>query len=318
MNHPTVDQRTRLIALALTRSVGWKLIQRLLDRFGSLDRILSATAEDLRSVKGIGADISRRIQAIDLEQVAADLARFEQVQIHVAAWFDSAYPPRLAALIPPEDRPLTLFWKGALLPADQAIAIVGTRQPAPDSLTLAFDLANALAGRGWATVSGLARGIDSAAHRGALDGAGQTFAVLGGGLNHIYPRENIALASQIIANGALISELHPDNSPSPNGLVRRNRLITALSRAVVVVEAGEASGALYAARCARVQRRPVFALDNSPGNARLLAEFASVLPASVDGLIAQIETFEQAVAIDARRTDGPAGAPPVDGPTQLM
>jgi DNA processing protein len=118
-------------------------------------------------------------------------------------------------------------------------------------------------------------------------------AVLGCGVNVTYPPENDPLAQQLVANGAMFSELHPNTAPSPNALMRRNRLITALSRAVIVVEAGATSGALYAARCGHSQGRPVFALNNSAGNASLLEGFAHPLPDSVDNMITHINsTFD--------------------------
>jgi DNA processing protein len=282
-----IDDRTRIIALSLTRSVGWKLIHRLLDQFGSLEAIFAASETELRSVHGIGQQIAANIHATDLCRLADDLERFESQGINVATWRDEFYPPQLLEV---EDRPLTLFWKGSILPADQqSVAIVGTREPHPESILIAEKYAIAFAQRGWTVVSGLARGIDSAAHQSALTVGGRSIAVLGCGVNVIYPPENAALAQALEANGALLSEVHPNTAPSPNALMRRNRLITALSRAVIVVEAGINSGALYAARCAHNQGRQVFALNNSAGNANLLQEFAHPLPDDIDTMIEQID-----------------------------
>jgi DNA processing protein len=290
MTQLPIDDRTRLVALALTRHVGRVLIQRLLDRFGLLSEVFEATPAELRSVQGIGAQIAAAISAIDLSQIANDLQRFDSQGITTATYHDPHYPAALANI---EDKPLAVFWKGKLLPEDtQAIAIVGTREGQSASLSLADQWGYELAQRGWTIVSGLARGIDMAAHQGALRASERTIAVLGCGVNVVYPPENIQLARDIVANGAIISEVHPDNTPSPNALVRRNRLTTALSRAVIIVEAGASSGALHAANAANVQGRPVFVVNNSAGNAALLDQFALPLPATPDDLIQTIEDIE--------------------------
>ncbi len=288
MVHEAHDDRARILALAATEKIGWRLINRLLERFGSLEAIFSASAADLQTVQGIGAQIAASIERANPERAAADLAAFEQAGIAVATWQDAAY---LTAFNQLEDRPLVVFRRGILLPADsQAIAIVGTREPSPEASQMAYRWAARLAWRGWIVVSGLARGIDSQAHRGALEAGGRTLAVLGVGFNHIYPPEAAALAAQIAANGALISEVHPELAaePTPSRLVMRNRLITALSRAVIVIEAGASSGALHAAHHAHAQGRPVYVLDNSDGNRLLLDQFAGLLPESVDELLARV------------------------------
>jgi DNA processing protein len=174
-----------------------------------------------------------------------------------------------------EDRPLVVFWKGQISTADsKTIAIVGTREPQPDSLELARIWAQDMATRGWTVISGLARGIDGMAHRGALNGKGRTLAVLGSGVNVVYPPEHQTLAQEIVEHGALISELHPDSSPSTTALMRRNRLIASFAGAIIVVEAGAASGALHAARFGHAMGRPVYVVDNSAGNSALLRDFA--------------------------------------------
>ncbi len=282
MNH-VIDDRTRIIALALTDRVGWTLIHRLIERFGTLEAALSASPDALQTVQGIGKQIAANIRAIDLDRLAAELWRFEAQGITVATWQDAHYPARLKGL---DDRPLALFWKGAIQPEDtRSIAIVGTRQPAGASIRLAQQWAADLAARGWTVVSGLARGIDTAAHQGALAANGRTIAVLGCGVNVVYPPENRPLAAQVIASGALISEVHPNTAPTANTLMRRNRLIAGLSRALIVIEAPADSGALHAARYAHGQGTPVFAVDNSEGNAALLRDFARVLPEDVKVLI---------------------------------
>jgi DNA processing protein len=255
------DERTCAIALALTDRIGWKLIHRLLDRFGTLTLALDASTDELQTVPGIGQRIAASIHAINLGRLDADVRRFEAQGITLALWQDAIYPERLKTL---DDKPLVLFWKGTLDPADApAVAIVGTRGPAASSVQRAYRLAAAFARRGWVVISGLARGIDTAAHSGALLAGGRTLAILGCGVNVVYPPENWRLAGQVRASGALI-----------------------------VVEAPDNSGALHAARYAHAQGRLVFALDNSAGNAALLRDFASPLPDDIEALAAYIEASD--------------------------
>jgi DNA processing protein len=179
-------------------------------------------------------------------------------QTHTAvAWGDPRYPERLAAI----DDPPPALWLRGTAPLDApAVAIVGSRAAAVDSLHVARSLARDLALRGMTVVSGLARGVDSAAHRGALDGGGVTIAVLGSGVDVIYPPEHDALAEEITRNGLLLSELVPGTPPRPGHFPMRNRIIAGLSLGVVVVEASERSGSLITADLALAQGREVMAV----------------------------------------------------------
>ncbi len=269
------DERIQAVALALTPGIGSKTIRRLLAVFGTLDAILCASDDQLQTVQGIGPKTASAIRRIELERVAADLRHFDQQGVGVVTWLDASFP---TALTPLDDAPLALFYRGAVSPLAwtlHAVAIVGTREPSTGSIDQAETLAAGFAERGWIVVSGLARGIDSAAHRGALDAGGPTLAVLGSGVNMIYPPENAVLARRVLDNGSLLSECHPLARPSALGLTIRNRIITGLSRAVIIVEAGATSGALHAARNAKAQGRLVFAIPNgSTGNAQLLTDGA--------------------------------------------
>ena len=188
------------------------------------------------------------------------LARAEARAIVAVPWSDAAYPPALAAIVDP---PPVLWLRGTLAVLEErAVAIVGSRAGSPYALAVAERLAADLAARGVAVVSGLARGVDSAAHRGALS-TGATIAVLGSGVDVVYPPEHGALAREIEAAGAIVSELVPGTPPHKVFFPRRNRIISGLSRAVVVIEAGEKSGSLITARCALEQGREVLAV---PGN----------------------------------------------------
>jgi DNA processing protein len=193
-------------------------------------------------------------------RTATVLGRATDLGIAAIAWDDPAYPLMLAAI---PDPPPVLWVRGnpGVL-ARPAVAIVGSRAGSPYSLSVAERLAADLAGQGIVVVSGLARGVDSAAHRGAA-GTGATVAVLGSGVDVVYPHEHASLAEQIAGKGAVVSELAPGTPPRKPFFPLRNRIISGLSRAVVIVEAGEKSGSLITARAALDQGRDVLAV---PGN----------------------------------------------------
>jgi DNA processing protein len=198
--------------------------------------------------------------AIASGRTAAVLGRAADLGIAAIAWDDPAYPIMLAAIADP---PPVLWVRGSPeVLARPAVAIVGSRAGSPYALAVAERLAADLAGRGLVVVSGLARGVDSAAHRGAVS-TGSTVAVLGSGVDVVYPHEHMSLAGQIAQKGALVSELCPGTAPRKPFFPLRNRIISGLSRAVVIVEAGEKSGSLITARTALDQGRDVLAV---PGN----------------------------------------------------
>jgi DNA processing protein len=193
-------------------------------------------------------------------RAASALNRAEVAAITAVGWDDPSYPPQLAVIADP---PPVLWVRGLMSACERpAVAIVGSRAGSSYALAVAERLAADLAERGVAIVSGLARGVDSAAHRGALS-RGATIAVLGSGPDIVYPREHRALAEQIAVAGLVVSELAPGTAPQPQFFPLRNRIISGLSRAVVVVEAGERSGSLITARSALDQGRDVLAV---PGN----------------------------------------------------
>ena len=192
---------------------------------------------------------------------AAAVRRADAESIAAIVWSASAYPVALTTIADP---PPVLWTRGcAAALAAPAVAIVGSRAASPYALSVAEQLAGDLAACGLVIVSGLARGVDSAAHRGALAAGGTTVAVLGSGVDVVYPPEHGQLAKEIDLHGAVISELVPGTEPQPRFFPRRNRIISGLSRAVVVIEAGEKSGSLITARCALDQGRDVLAV---PGN----------------------------------------------------
>lgn len=244
-----------LIALSLTpflwrRDLGERLRagespRALLDRFVSHPR-LNKEGVDRRTL---------------FSQASAAVARAADRGLHLIAWDAASYPAALAAIADP---PPVLWVRGdpAALTA-RAVAIVGSRAGTPYALAVAERLASELASRGILIVSGLARGVDSAAHRGALAAGGQTLAVMGCGADVMYPAEHRDLARDIERAGAVVSELVPGTPPQQQFFPLRNRIISGLSRAVLIVEAGEKSGSLITARCALDQGREVLAV---PGN----------------------------------------------------
>ncbi|MEO8257407.1 MAG: DNA-processing protein DprA [Acidobacteriota bacterium] len=196
-----------------------------------------------------------------LANAAAALARGAACGLAPIVWSDAAYPPALAAIADP---PPVLWTRGSRAALERpAVAIVGSRAASPYAIEVAERLAADLAACGLTIVSGLARGVDAAAHRGALSAGGATVAVLGCGADIVYPREHAGLARAIEPDGLIISELIPGTPPRPQFFPQRNRIISGLSRAVVIVEAGERSGSLITARCALEQGRDVLAV---PGN----------------------------------------------------
>ena len=200
--------------------------------------------------------------------------------------FDDRYPPLLACIADP---PPVLWARGRLdVLQPPAVAVIGSRAATPYALEVATRIAAELAGRGIVVVSGLARGVDSAAHRGCLDGGGPTTAVLGCGLDRVYPPEHADLASQIAGRGLLVGELAPGAPPLPEHFPLRNRIISGLTLATVVVEASERSGSLITARCALEQGRDVMAVPGSVltgrnrGSHALLKDGARVVESADD------------------------------------
>jgi DNA processing protein len=251
------------LALALTPGLGPRLTKAVLDHFGSPAAVLRATPAELEAVPQVGAKLARKFTDgfrnvnVDREW---DLIRRHGVTVAVRG--DTDYPERLAAI---DDPPGLLYFRGAITPADaNAVGIVGSRGCTAYGRRVAGRMAAGLVRAGVTVVSGLARGIDGAAHRGALDAGGRTIAVLANGLSTVYPPEHADLAAQVAANGAVITETPMTMDPQPGMFPARNRIISALSRAVVVVEANERSGALITATHAAEQGRQVFAV---PGNA---------------------------------------------------
>ncbi|MEW5976578.1 MAG: DNA-processing protein DprA [Acidobacteriota bacterium] len=249
------------LRLALAEGLGCRGAHRLLDRYQRPSAVLSASVGDLIHF-GIAEPAARDLFS-DRNRAAAEAAwnKCLQQEIQILTVQDPAYPTLLREIFDP---PLVLFVKGVVDTLSQnSLAIVGSRRATPYGINVAERLARDLAQRGLVVCSGLARGIDSAAHRGALEAGGRTIAVLGSGLDYIYPRENKKMARQIESAGCLVTEFPLGTSPSPQNFPVRNRIISGLCLGTCLVEAAEFSGSLITARLALEQNREVFAV---PGN----------------------------------------------------
>ncbi len=248
-----------LLALHLVPGLGPRLTNALLQRFGTAEGVLKASDFQLMDIPHIGATLSTKLrQAMSEVDVEAEMRRMAERGVSLLHLGTPPYPPPLATITDP---PLLLYLQGTLQPRDsQAVAIVGSRQCTSYGIRVAERLGFELARTGWTVISGLARGIDAAAHRGALQAGGRTIAVLAGGLSKIYPPEHTELAQQVAQSGALLSESAMLMEPMAGMFPARNRIISGLARGVVLVEAAEKSGALITASHAAEQGREVFAV----------------------------------------------------------
>ncbi|MGV8056567.1 MAG: DNA-processing protein DprA [Smithellaceae bacterium] len=249
------------LALKSIAGIGNIVFPALIDNFGTLEAIFSASADELQAVPGITKKAAAGIAAFkDWSNISKDLELIENAGINVITYQDDLYPAKLLEIY---DRPPLLYVKGNLKKDDVNISIVGSRIASTYGKYTTEKISRELALQGITVVSGLARGIDSAAHRGALTAQSRTIAVLGTGLDIIYPPENKKLFADIEENGAVISEFPLKTPPRACNFPARNRIISGMSYGVVVVEAGEKSGSLITARLALEQGREVFAVPGS-------------------------------------------------------
>ena len=285
------ERIAKWLRLHLTNEVGAKTFAKLLKYLGGIDKALGATAGQLASVPGIGPKTAEKIAANrDGVEVEAEMDLADKLGVRIITLEDEAYPNLLSRI---DDPPPLLYVKGTLLREDAlAVALVGSRNCSLYGQEQASRLSHLLAAAGFCVVSGLARGIDTAAHRGALAAEGRTIAVQGCGLAQVYPPENRDLAQRIVEQGALVSEFPLKYEPLPTTFPMRNRIISGLSLGTIVVEAQARSGALITARLALEQNREVMAVPgrvDAPGSfgphqlindgAKLIAGIEDVLEA---------------------------------------
>ena len=301
-NAPIPPGLTESVRLSMVQGIGPRLRCQLLTAFGSPEAVFHASTQELQAVPGIGPSVAKRIAAandLDAEAAIHDAWEFG---IEVLTDQDANFPRLLQEI---HDPPGVCFRRGQPIAEDElAVAIVGTRHSTHYGKEQAERLAAGLASAGITVVSGLARGIDAAAHRGALTAGGRTIAVLASGLVSIYPPEHQELAEEIAEHGWLISEAI-DRPPTRDAFPQRNRIISGLSLGVIVVEAPPKSGALITATQANEQGREVFAVPgpinsrNSQGCHALIRDGATLV-ASVDDVLAQLGPLAKPI----ERTDG--------------
>jgi len=283
------------LALNLIPQIGPIRVRRMLDLFEIPQNILSASQSDIQRVKGIGPELARTIcsweKDIDLDR---ELRRIDELDLTIVTLADDDYPPLLKGIYDP---PLVLYVKGSLGDGDrQGLAVVGSRKTTHYGLSAAKKMSFQLAHAGVTIVSGLARGIDTAAHEGALAANGRTVAVIGSGHGKLYPPENAGLAERIAENGAVVSEFPVDYPPDKKSFPLRNRVVSGWSFGVLVVEAAGRSGALITANQAAEQGRSVYAVPgqidkpSSLGANRLIQQGAKLV---LDGgdILEDLETL---------------------------
>ncbi len=302
-----MDERTAYIALNMMEGIGPVTVRALVAALGSAAAVFDASAPELARTPGIGtagaARIARQCRDLPLEE---ELACAEAAGCRIIAQIDEEYPEVLRQI---HDPPLALYIRGTLQSRDRhAIAVVGTRRPTHYGIQTAGRLAYQLAEAGFTVLSGLALGIDTVAHEGALKANGRTIAVIGSGHAHLYPSENRKLADQVAEHGALISEFPMQRTPDKTTFPMRNRIVSGLSAGVLVVEAGRRSGAAITATQALSQGRDVFAVPGridsyaSQGTNELL-KHGAIPVTGIDDILDQYTTLLPP------RPDRPADAP---------
>jgi DNA processing protein len=276
------------IALNMVPRMGPVRLRKLLEVFGDPESILRAPADRLGATSGVGAELARLLASWEEHvDLAAELARVREAGVHVLTAESENYPALLRTI---HDPPIVLYVRGELKAIDaRALGVVGSRQTSYYGVETAKKLAYQLAYAGLTVFSGLARGIDTAAHQGALAAKGRTVAVLGCGLGQVYPPENFELAEKIAAGaGAIVSEFAMNVGPDRQTFPMRNRIISGCSLGLLVVEAGAQSGALISAAQAAEQGRSVFAVPgqidrpSSQGTNRLIQQGAKLVMDSSD------------------------------------
>jgi DNA processing protein len=269
-----------------------------MQHYGSASAALQAPLEEIATFPGFGPKILKAWkEGLEQEHWKDHLTLAERLQTQIISFTSPHYPKRLLEIA---DYPLVLYVQGNLLKEDQrCLAVVGTRQASLYGQEMAKDLSSKLAQAGFTVVSGLARGIDTAAHQGALQ-VGRTVAVLGSGLACLYPTENIGLAGHIRQQGALISEFSMATPPDRQNFPQRNRIVSGMTMGTILIEAPRQSGAMLTAERALSQGRPVFALpgrvdqDSFKGNHALIKERKAELVENVEDIL---KTFDYSLPL---------------------
>jgi len=283
------------IALNMIPGVGGATFRRLVKFFGSPGAALNASLKDLSRIRGLTPAVCQSIvEHRDSIAIEREMDLIDRHGCKVITIQDESYPVNLNAIYDP---PQILYVKGDLLPTDSlAVSVVGTRSASSYGKMVAEQISNHLAARGVTVVSGMAYGIDAAAHKGSLDAGGRTIAVMGNGLDIVYPARNVRLLEKIISSGAAISEFPMGTPPLKNNFPRRNRVISGLSLGTLVVEAPKRSGALITAYHALDQGREVFAvpgqiLSEMSGGTHDLIKQGAKLVESVEDILDELPSY---------------------------
>ncbi|MEY4614374.1 MAG: recombination-mediator protein [Planctomycetota bacterium] len=295
MYEPDVEDLKPWILLNLVPGLGPRLTKALLEKFHSPEAVINASVQDLAQVPHLGFNTATKLfDSFKKYKTDQEIASMRIHGVKAIGINKPDYPSSLKSIWDP---PPILFLKGEILPCDdKSIAIVGSRSCTEYGKRMARKLAKGLAHAGYTIVSGLARGIDAEAHRGALEVSGRTIAVLAGGLSKIYPPEHAGLAADITGKGAILSEAPMLQAPLPGMFPARNRIISGLSKAIILVEAAEKSGALVTAVHASEQGRPVLALPGSvessaSGGTNSLIRKGAVLIRDVDDVLQELKDW---------------------------
>lgn len=288
------------VALKSIEGIGNVAFPALVDRFGSVPAVFSASVTDLMEIPGISKKTALLIADFhEWNKVKAELELVRKNNVNIITYLDDIYPQQLLNIY---DRPPYIYVRGNLLKEDVNVAIVGSRVASTYGKYTTEKISRELAMKGITVVSGMARGIDSAAHRGALSAKGRTIAIMGSGLDVIYPPENKNLFADIVQNGAVISEYPLGTPPRSSNFPARNRIISGMSYGVVIVEAGEKSGSLITAKLALEQGREVFAVPGSidsagsRGTNKLIKQGAKLIENTDDILEEILPQMEQTPA----------------------
>ncbi len=301
------------LALKSVPGVGNHLYKQFIERFSAPENVFSAPEAELIAVEGVSPKLARAIRVHRPDgAVRAEIQRAGDLGCRIITFNDPEYPSLLRHI---HDPPPYLYVRGRLATFENGIAVVGARKASSYGMAVAQRLAGELSMMGWTIISGMARGIDTSAHKGAIDVAGRTVAVMGSGFAEIYPPENRVLFNRICEQGAVISEFPVQESPNAYNFPARNRIISGMTLGTVVVEASSKSGSLITARLAAEQGREVFAVPGSihshtsEGTHNLLKQGAKLVTTAED-IIEEFPRFQGRAtgrSVDTA-TRGPVGA----------
>jgi DNA processing protein len=311
VDRPVAEQTLQWLALGLTPGLGPTRARRLVEHFGNVTAVFRASLTELEATGLLAVSAQSLGTGKSMELAQEEMGKAKAAGVQVLTLDDPAYPPQLRQIYDP---PLVLYVRGDVHVLSQpGIAVVGTRHPTPYGTGMAERLSIDLVAHGLAIFSGMARGVDTAAHRGAIAAKGKTVAVFGTGVDVLYPKENSRLSEQILSfGGALISEFALGTFAAPQNFPIRNRIISGMSIGVLVVEAAEYSGTRITARCALEQNRDVFAVPgnvtnkNSWGPNTLIKQGAKLV-ASWEDVWEELPENIRLALTPARTDESPAG-----------